>query len=140
MTLNYDEERLIKITSQIYRSLKELRKLSQLSPKQYLLTPYKYENAQNHLLNIIESTLELSNHLISQNNFQPPESDANTYQVLLMENLITPTTYEMMLDLIKLRKRIIHWKADNRQIYNQLPDYIETIEEFLFNLNQNLKL
>ncbi len=140
MNLNYDEERIIRITSHIYNSLKELRKLSQLSPKQYLLTPYRYENAQNHLLNIIEATLELSNHLISQNDMRPPESDADTYQILFQENIITSAIYEKMIELIKLRRRIIHWKANNRQIYNQLPEYIESIEEFLFKLNKNLKI
>ena len=71
---------------------------------------------------VIEASIDLSNHLISQNNFPIPESYADSFKILKDEGVLSPELTLKLMDMARFRNRLVHiyWEVDDEMVYGIL--------------------
>jgi len=81
----------------------------------------------------IEALIDLSNHLISQNNFPIPESYADSFKILKDEGVLSPELTLKLRDMARFRNRLVHiyWEVDDEMVYEILNQDINDIRTFL---------
>lgn len=81
----------------------------------------------------IEASIDLSNHLISQNNFPIPESYADSFKILKDEGVLSPELTLKLMDMARFRNRLVHiyWEVDDEMVYEILNQDINDIRTFL---------
>lgn len=88
---------------------------------------------QSIILVAIEALIDLSNHLISQNNFPIPESYADSFKILKDEGVLSPELTLKLMDMARFRNRLVHiyWEVDDEMVYEILNQDINDIRIFL---------
>lgn len=141
MDLNFDEERVSKLSSEIFRALEGLRDLSSLSKEKFLKERHLVASAKYYLIVSIEAAIDLSNHLISRNNLRIPESYADTFKVMAEVGVISKDLTRKLMEMAKFRNRLVHiyWEVDDEVIYDIIKEDIGDIEEFMDAFREFLK-
>ena len=88
-------------------------------------------SAKYHLLVAIESVLDLSNHLITQNKWRLPEDYADTFLVMAENEVLKRDEAEHMGEMARFRNRLVHqyWRIDDTIIWEILVnDRIEIVD------------
>jgi uncharacterized protein YutE (UPF0331/DUF86 family) len=81
----------------------------------------------------IEASIDLTNHLISQNNLPIPESYTDSFKILKDEGVLSPELTLKLIDMAKFRNRLVHiyWDVDDELVYEILNKDINDIKKFL---------
>jgi uncharacterized protein YutE (UPF0331/DUF86 family) len=74
----YDQEKMVKLVSELRASVGRLRELSKLSLKTFLNDPDKIGSAKYHFIVAIESSIDMCNHVIARNALLNPASTCAT--------------------------------------------------------------
>ena len=88
-------------------------------------------SAKYHLLVAIESVLDLSNHLITQNKWRLPEDYADTFLVMAENGVLKRDEAEHLGEMARFRNRLVHqyWRIDDTIIWEILVnDRIEIVD------------
>ncbi len=88
-------------------------------------------SAKYHLLVAIESVLDLSNHLITQNKWRLPEDYADTFLVMAENEVLKRDEAEHMGEMARFRNRLVHqyWRIDDSIIWEILVnDRIDIVD------------
>lgn len=80
--MKYDADRVAKLSSEIYNALDGLMEISQIPKDDFLKKRHIIAGAKYYLIVAIEASIDLANHLISQNNLKFPESYADTFHYI----------------------------------------------------------
>src|SRR3990172_5458537 len=80
--LEFNADKLRKITSEIHSSLERLEELQRLSRDAFLSDPHKISSAKYNFIVVIEGVIDLCNHVIAKNAFRTPEDYADTFKVM----------------------------------------------------------
>lgn len=133
MALKFDEDKIMKLSSEVFNSLERLKELSTLPKNDFLSDQYKIASAKYFLIVSIEATIDMCNHLISRNRFRIPESYADTFNVMAEKGVISEDLMEKLIEMAKFRNRLVHiyWEVDDEIIYVIIKDDICDIEEFI---------
>lgn len=96
--------------------------------KRHIIAGAKY-----YFIVAIEASIDLSNHLISQNNFPIPESYADSFRILKDEGALSPELTLKLMDMARFRNRLVHiyWDVDDEMIYEILNHDVHDIRTFL---------
>jgi len=134
--LKFDQNKIMKLTSEIFNSLEKLRELSNIEKEDFLKDEYKIASAKYFLLVSIGAVIDISSHLISKNRFRAPENYADTFKVLHEEKLLTEYLMIKLIEMAKFRNRLVHiyWELDDELIYQLIKEDIKDIEEFVDNI------
>ncbi|WP_026486309.1 type VII toxin-antitoxin system HepT family RNase toxin [Caldanaerobius polysaccharolyticus] len=129
----YDVDKIIKKLDTIKRSINNLNELSRLTPKEFLSDFKYYDSAKYNLQIAIEAMIDIGNHIISRQNFEPPKTYADTFEILGKHNILPSdmiNTYKLM---AKFRNRIVHFydDVDESEVYNILQNNIQDFEKFI---------
>lgn len=102
-----------------------LRKISELETYQKQVEEFSDITIQSYksdwkLQRIIERTLQMmietcadiAHHIISDKDMRPPTSYADTFKILLENNIIEPELYAIMDKMIKFRNIVVHRYED----------------------------
>ena len=88
--MKYDADRVAKLSSEIYNALDDLVEISEIPKDDFLQKRHIIAGAKYYFIVAIEASIDLSNHLISQNNFPIPESYADSFKILKDEGVLSP--------------------------------------------------
>lgn len=133
MAWDYDEDKVMKLSSQIITALNSLKELSKISKEDFLKDPYKIASSKYFLIVSIEASIDMCNHLISRNGFRIPESYADTFKVMAEVGVLSPELMEKLIKMAKFRNRLVHiyWEVDDEVIHQIITHHIQDIKEFL---------
>jgi len=85
----FDQNKMVKLVSELRKSLKSLLLLSELAEKAFLDNPDKIASAKYHFIVAIEACIDMCNHLISINELRVPEDYADTFRVMMRVKKMT---------------------------------------------------
>jgi len=133
LELKFDEDKLMKLSSEVFNSLERLKELSTLPKDEFLSDQYKIASAKYFLIVSIEATIDMCNHLISRNRFRIPESYADTFNVMAEKGVISKDLTVKLIEMAKFRNRLVHiyWEVDDEVIYDIIKEDIKDIEKFM---------
>lgn len=133
MGLAFNEEKITKLSSEIFDALARLKELSDLPQEKFLKDPFMIAGAKYFLIVAIEAAIDLCNHIISKNKLRAPEDYADTFRVMGEIGFFNEELLEKLVKMAKFRNRLVHiyWEVDDKVIYEILKDNFRDIEEFL---------
>ena len=84
------------------------------------------------MLVAIQSSIDISNHLIAENKLRKPLTYREAFEILNESGLISLSLSESMSDLAGFRNVLVHiyWKLDMDEIYSILQNDLDQIREF----------
>ena len=129
----FDEEKITKLSSEIFNALAKLRELADLSEEEFINNPHMVASAKYFLIVAIEAAIDLCDHVISRNKFRVPDDYADTFRVMEETGFLSKEFVERLVDMAKFRNRLVHiyWEVDSEVIYEILRDDIRDIELFV---------
>jgi len=80
--MEYNLDKVRKITSEMLTALERLEDLRKLSQSEFTTDPHKIGSAKYCLIVAIEGAVDLCNHVISKNGFRTPEDYTDTFMVM----------------------------------------------------------
>jgi uncharacterized protein YutE (UPF0331/DUF86 family) len=104
----FDQEKMVKLVSEFRKNVTRLQKLEKLGQKKFLSDPDKIGSAKYHFIVAIESSIDMCNHIISQNSYRAPEDYADTFKVMGEEGAFDEEFSEELMKMAKFRNRLVH--------------------------------
>ena len=131
----YDQEKMAKLVSEFRKSVSRLQKLKELGQQKFLSDPDKIASAKYHFIVVIESSIDMCNHIISRNGYRVPEDYGDTFRVMSEEGAFDIKFSGQLVKMAKFRNRLVHlyWEIDDTTIY-------KILEGNLGDLNKLIKL
>jgi len=80
--VEFNEDKVRKITSEIIAALARLEDLQKLSLEAFMADAHKIGSAKYSLIVAIEGAVDLCNHIIAKNGFRTSEDYADTFKVM----------------------------------------------------------
>ncbi|MBM7622964.1 type VII toxin-antitoxin system HepT family RNase toxin [Sporohalobacter salinus] len=128
-----NESRIQEKIYYIKQNLGKLRELRNLSREEFLNDYRNYDTAKYNLQSAIEAVIDISNHIISRNNYRVPNSNADTFRVLNEEGILPNDKLTSYISMAKFRNKVVHLyeKIDEEEIYKILKGNLVDFEEFI---------
>jgi len=137
----YDPEKMVKLVSELRKSIARLRELGKLPQDKFLKDPDKIGSSKYHFIVAIESTIDMCNHVISRNGYRIPEDYGDTFAVMGEVGAIEEGFAEELMKMAKCRNRLVHlyWEVDDFQLYRVLQTRLGDFKEFLDSISTFLR-
>jgi uncharacterized protein YutE (UPF0331/DUF86 family) len=136
LALEFNPDKVRKITSEIFISLERLEDLKALSEADFLSDRHKIGSAKYNLIVAIEGMTDLCNHIIAKNGFRTPEDYADTFKVMAEKGAFDEKFTATLIQMARFRNRLVHiyWEVDDHELYriieSRLPDIKTFLEDF----------
>ena len=129
----YDKEKILKIVSELRKSVRRLQSLRNLSQDKFIKDPDKIGSAKYHFIVAIESSIDMCNHIISRNGYRVPEDYADTFRVMAEVGTIAEDFSEELIKMAKFRNRLVHiyWEINDKQLYQILQNNLDDLKKLL---------
>jgi uncharacterized protein YutE (UPF0331/DUF86 family) len=134
----YDRDTVLRLVSELRKSVDRLERLSRMEESFFLKDPDKIGSAKYHFIVAIESCIDLCNHIISRNRFRAPDDYSDTFRVMAQSGVLPPQFTDELVAMAKFRNRLVHlyWEVSDSQVYeilkSRLGDFTRLLE-FLSN-------
>jgi len=81
----------------------------------------------------IEALIDIGNHIISRENYKYPETNADTFRVLVEEDIISEEKLDSYIAMAKFRNMVVHLYDEIKEgeIYNIIQNYLDDFEYFI---------
>jgi uncharacterized protein YutE (UPF0331/DUF86 family) len=131
--LEYNADKVRKISSEMMAALERLEDLKRLPKDQFLSDPHKIGSAKYSLIVAIEGAIDLSNHVIVKNGFRTPEDYADTFKVLADRGAFDEEFTKTLSQMARFRNRLVHiyWEIDNDELHRLILSRLEDFRQFL---------
>lgn len=131
--MEFNEDKVRKITSEILGAFERLKELKRLSKKEFLADPHKIGSAKYNFIVAIEGIIDLCNHIISKNAFRTPEDYADTFRVMNERGAFDKKFTETLTQMARFRNRLVHiyWEVDNNELHKLIQNRLNDIKLFL---------
>lgn len=138
----FNPDKITRLVSEMRKAINRLKSLATLDKKSFLDDPDKIGSAKYHFVVAIESSIDICNHIISQNGYRAPEDYADTFQVLGEQGVYDKDFLKALKDMARFRNRLTHlyWEVDNDQVYEILQSRLIDFKTFLDRIAAFLKL
>jgi len=132
----FDQEKMVKLVSELRRSVIRLESIANLSLEEFQNDPDKIGSSKYHFIVAIEACIDMCNHVISRNGFRVPEDYADTFRVMSEVGAFDPKFSEELTNMAKFRNRLVHlyWEVDEQQLYGLLKGRLGDFKRFLDNI------
>jgi len=129
----YDQEKMVKLVSEYRKSVSRLQKLKELGKSKFLSDPDKIASAKYHFIVVIESSIDMCNHIISRNGYRVPEDYEDTFRVMREAGAFDTEFSEELVKMAKFRNRLVHlyWEIDDTRIYRILEGNLGDLNKFI---------
>lgn len=129
----FNPDKITKLISEMRKSVSHLKTLGALGNESFLADPDKIASAKYHFIVSIESAIDISNHIISQNGYRTPEDYADTFQVLAEKGVFDNEFASELKDMSKFRNRLVHlyYEVDDKQVFEILQKRLDDFKTFL---------
>jgi uncharacterized protein YutE (UPF0331/DUF86 family) len=129
----YDQEKMVKLTSELRKSQARLAALSALPRDVFLGDPDKIGSAKYHFVVAIEICIDLCSHIISRNGYRVPDDYADTFTVMREAGAFDERFAGELRDMARFRNRLVHlyWEVDDAQVHELLQTRRGDFKRFL---------
>jgi uncharacterized protein YutE (UPF0331/DUF86 family) len=129
----FNPDKITRLVSQMRKAINRLKSLATLDKKSFLDDPDKIGSAKYHFVVAIESSIDICNHIISQNGYRAPEDYADTFEVLGEQGVFENEFLKVLKDMARFRNRLTHlyWEVDDDQVYEILQSRLIDFKTFL---------
>jgi len=129
----FDQDRLIKLVSQMRNAVAQLERLKKNKRQIFLSDTDKVGSAKYHFIVAIEAAIDICNHIISQNGYRAPEDYADAFSVLEETGALEKAFAESLKEMAKFRNRLVHiyWEVNENQVYEILQSRLGDFKKFL---------
>jgi uncharacterized protein YutE (UPF0331/DUF86 family) len=140
--LEINEDKVRKLSYELKKALTRLKALSSLPQEDFVSDPDKVGSAKYHFMVAIEAAIDLCNHIITKNNYRPPEDYADTFRVMGEAKFFDGDFVKNLVSMAKFRNRLVHiyWEVDDELLYKILTINLGDIDRFLKELGMLLKM
>ncbi|NJE26403.1 DUF86 domain-containing protein [Thermococcus sp. MV5] len=130
----------MKLMLEAEKSIQTLRELSNIPEEDFMKNKHYISSAKYNLLVAIEACIDISYHIISKNRMRLPQDYADSFRVLVENNLIEEDLGKRLMLMARFRNRLVHiyWDVDDKMIYHYIKENIIDIEEFLKRIREIL--
>lgn len=137
----YDQEKMVKLVSELRKSVARLKSIGQLSFDDFLKDPDKIGSSKYHFIVAIESCIDMCNHVIARNGYRVPDDYGDTFIVMSEAGSFDSKFAEALRNMAKFRNRLVHlyWELDDRQVYDILQNRLVDFKKFLDSLARFLE-
>ena len=137
----YDQEKMVKLVSELRKSISRLRELGKLPQDIFLKDPDKIGSSKYHFIVAIESAIDMCNHVISRNGYRIPDDYGDTFAVMREVGAIEAGFAEELVKMAKFRNRLVHlyWEVDDRQLFEILQTRLDDFKVFLDSISTFLR-
>jgi uncharacterized protein YutE (UPF0331/DUF86 family) len=131
--LEFNSDKVRKITSEILSALERLEELKQIPRETFFSDPHKIASAKYNFIVAIEGALDICNHVIAKNALRTPEDYADTFKVLAERGAFDADFTNTLVQMARFRNRLVHiyWEVDNSELYALLQARLDDIRVFL---------
>ena len=131
--MTVDKSRLEDKIKFIKKNLKKLYDLKNEAREDFLNDYLKYDTAKYNLQISIEGLIDIGNHIISRENYKFPETNSDTFRILVKENIISSEKLDSFIAMAKFRNMVVHLydEIDEDEIYNILQNNLDDFEYFI---------
>lgn len=129
----YDQEKMVKLVSELRKSVARLRSIGQLPCAEFLKDPDKIGSSKYHFIVAIESCIDMCSHVIARNGYRVPDDYGDTFIVMCEAEAYDSNFAEELRNMAKFRNRLVHlyWELDDRQLYDILQNRLDDFKKFL---------
>ena len=129
----FDQEIMVRLITELRKSVARLRDLSKLSRVEFLKDPDKIGSAKYHFIVAIECCIDMCNHVIARNGFRAPEDYGDTFRIMSEEGALKPDFSDELVNMAKFRNRLVHiyLEVENKQVYEILQDRLGDFKKFV---------
>lgn len=138
----YNPDVVARCIGEIRKGLSRLKAFGELPQEDFLKDPDKVDSAKYNLIVVIESAIDLCNHLISCNGFRIPRDYADTFEVLREQGIFDEGLALRLKAMARFRNRLVHlyWEVDNETLYRILRENLGDLVLFLKSIADFLDL
>ncbi|WP_042701861.1 type VII toxin-antitoxin system HepT family RNase toxin [Thermococcus sp. PK] len=138
--MEYDKDKITKLMLEAENSLQNLNELSNLPEEEFLKNKHYIASAKYNLLITIEACIDIAYHIISKNRMRLPRDYADSFKVLVENNVISEDLSKRLMLMARFRNRLVHiyWDVDDRMVYHYIKENISDVEEFLKRIRELL--
>jgi uncharacterized protein YutE (UPF0331/DUF86 family) len=131
--MEYNSDKVRKITSEILTALEKLEDLQKLTKAEFIADPHKIGSAKYNLIVAIEGAVDLCNHVISKNGFRTPEDYTDTFMVMKEKGAFDERFTSSLIQMVSFRNRLVHiyWDVDDAELYRIIQTNLQDIRQFL---------
>ena len=110
----------------------DLRRLSKVATEEFLKDQDKANSAKYSFVVAIEACIDLANHIISSENLRIPKDNADSFLVLIENDILDESKKETHQAMARFRNRLVHlyWDVNDRQVYGYLQTQLSDLEDF----------
>lgn len=129
----FDQEKMVRLVSELRKSVARLRALSKLPQDEFFEDPDKIGSAKYHFIVAIESSIDMCNHVIARNGYRVPEDYGDTFTVMGEVGALDTHFSDELRNMAKFRNRLVHlyWEVNNQQLYEILRSRLDDFKKFL---------
>lgn len=131
--MEFNADKVRKITSEILSALERLEELSRMTQKEFVGDPHLVGSAKYHFIVTIEGAVDLCNHVIAKNGLRTPENYADTFRVMGERNAFPPEFVDTLVRMARFRNRLVHiyWNVDDVELHGILVENLKDVRRFL---------
>jgi uncharacterized protein YutE (UPF0331/DUF86 family) len=131
--VEYNKDKVRKISSEILAAIANLEDLQKLSDKEFISDAHKKGSAKYSLIVAIEGTVDLCNHLIAKNGFRTAEDYADTFKVMNEQGAFDQSFTASLIQMARFRNRLVHiyWDIDDKELFRIIQERLGDIKKFL---------
>jgi len=131
--LEYNPDKIRKITSEVHSALERLEDLQRLAEPEFISDPHKIGSAKYHLIVVIEGAIDLCHHIIAKNGFRTPEDYADTFRVMQERGAFDVEFTNSLMQMARFRNRLVHiyWDIDDSELHTIIQTRLQDIRLFL---------
>lgn len=139
--MKYNPDVLQKVLTEYLEASQRLKELASLSFNEWSGDPHKIASTKYHLILVIESAIDICNHVIAKNNFRVPEDYGDTFKVMAENDIISEAFSSNLTNMARFGNRLVHryWDINTEKIYDILQHNLDDLDHFLNELRSSLK-
>ena len=127
-----DKSLVLRKLAELEEYVGQIREFSSLTKEAYSGDWKSQRIVERTLQIMIELTVDISSHLISDKKLRVPSGYADTFKVLFDSGLIDPPLFQTMEKMAKFRNMLVHLYGDieNRYVYEFMSKDVQDILDF----------
>ncbi|MBS7251591.1 MAG: DUF86 domain-containing protein [Candidatus Freyarchaeota archaeon] len=124
----------------IERNIKFLEQYKDFEIKEFEKSYKDIQAVKYSLLEIIESCMDIANHIISVRGYRRPETYSEIFQILGEEKVLSPELSENMQNMAKFRNLLVHryGEIENRKVLEIVKKNLKEVKEFEKEIEKNI--
>ncbi|MDP3112215.1 MAG: DUF86 domain-containing protein [Thermodesulfovibrionales bacterium] len=107
-----DKNVVLRKISELETYQKQIEEFSDITIQEYKSDWKLQRIIERTLQMMIETCVDIAHHIISDKDMRPPTSYADTFNILLENNIIEPELYQVMDKMTKFRNIVVHRYED----------------------------